>query len=175
MDGLQGFHPFSRVHSTQPVVTQAILQDPTESDRDKLSLLHRLPSSEWRGVDAIGIVAREIERGNLNASGILHGRELSAGDRVNLDRAFFAGMEKGKTQWWMVSNHLRSTGRKKWADIRPFIEDGLRRGGDVTVKFAHSMVWLPELPPVEYVRNVIDSYELPQATVTQLKNKYKLE
>ena len=47
--------------------------------------------------------------------------------------------------------------------------------GDVTVKFAHSMVWLPELPPVEYVRNVIDSYELPDGTVTQLKNKYKLE
>lgn len=153
----------------------AILQDPSESDADKLDLLRRMTPAQLRGIDASGIVARELERGNLNAARVLRGVELSGGDRVSLDRAFIEGIQKSRNQWWAVGNYLRATGRETWVEIRPFLEEGLRRGGDASTKFAHSMVWLPALPPAEYVRTVIESYELPDATVQQLKQKYKIE
>ncbi|MHC4448874.1 MAG: hypothetical protein ACYS0E_01865 [Planctomycetota bacterium] len=153
----------------------AILQDPSESDVDKLSLLRRMTPAQLRGVDATAIVARELERGNLNATRALRGVELSGGDRVSLDRAFVEGIQKSRNRWWAVRNYVQATGRDKWVDIKPLIEEGLRRGGDATTKFAHSMVWLPELPPAEYVRTVIESYELPDATIQQLKQKYKIE
>ncbi|MHC4939601.1 MAG: hypothetical protein ACYTHK_11575 [Planctomycetota bacterium] len=153
----------------------AILQDPTESDSDKLGLIRRIPPSQLRGVDVAGIVAREMERGNVGAIHVLRQVELSGGDRVTLDRAFIEGMAKKHNRWWSVQNHVRATGREKWADVKPLIEEGLRRGGDVTVKFAHALIWLPENPPLEYVRTVLESYELPDETAQQLKNKYKLE
>ena len=153
----------------------AILADPSESDADKLVLIRRISAADLRGADVAGIVGRELERGNLGATHVLRNIELSGGDLVALDRAFIEGMTKSTDQWWTVGQYVRSTGRNSWTEIKPFIEDGLRRGGDATAKFAHSLTWLPARPPVEYVRAILESYDLPDATVKQLKAKYGIE
>lgn len=153
----------------------AILQDPGESDADKLNLLRRIPPDQLVGVDVAGIVGRELERGQLRAISSLRRLSLTDGDRVALDRSFLTGLSKSKGQWYTVRQFLDSTGRRKWDQMQPLFDEGLGRGGELTAAMAQALQWLRDKPPPEYVQNVIDSYELPEQTVSMLKQRYELK
>ncbi len=153
----------------------AKLHDPDVSDDVKLGLLRRIPPDQLRGIDVAGIISLALARGNLSAVNSVRGVKLTASDYVVLDRAFMEGMGKTKNQWWQIRQYLQSTGRNKWEAMKPFIEEGLRRGGTLTNAFAQSLTWLSDRPSKEYVQGVIDGYALPDDVVKQLKQRYGLE
>ena len=153
----------------------AQLHDPNVSDEIKLNLLRRIPRDQLRGIDVAGIISVALARGNFRAVQSIRGASLTASDHVVLDRAFMDGMSKTKNQWWQIRQYLQSTGRNKWDEMRPFIEEGLRRGGTLTNDFAQSLTWLSDRPSKEYVQAVIDGYDLPENVVNQLKQRYELE
>ena len=153
----------------------AQLQDPSVSDAAKLNLLRRVPADQLRGIDVAGIVSRPLAQGNLNAIRGLRYAKLSGSDLVVLDRAFIEGMGKSKNQWWQVRQYLQASGRKTWDEAKPLIEEGLRRGGEQTKQFAQSLTWMRPEPPKDYVLGVIESYDLPEQLVNQLKQKYGIQ
>jgi hypothetical protein len=153
----------------------AQLQDPAVPDATKLQLLRRIPPDQLRGYDVAGLIARGFERGDTSGLRVLNGLKLGGSDLVVLDRAYLAGVAGKSNQWWYIRPYLDSTGRTTWPQQKPFVEEGLRRGGDTTLNIAQSLVHMQDKPPADYVRQVIDSYELPEALATQLKHVYKLE
>ena len=80
---------------------------------------------------------------------------------------------------WVNGTNLRqyldATGRSTWEQAKPFIEEGLRKGGQTTRNFAQALTYLRGKPPAAYVEGVIQSYDLPASTVNQLKQVFKIE
>jgi len=155
--------------------TLAQLQDPNVPDATKLQLLRRIPPDQLRGYDVAGLVARGLEKGDMSGLRVLRGLKLGGSDLVVLDRAYLAGSGGKENQWWLVRQYLQSTGRDTWPQMKPFFEDGLRRGGLTTRNFAQALTWMQDKPSAEYVQGVIESYDLPESIVAQLKSAYKLE
>jgi len=154
----------------------AQLEDPNVPDATKLQMLRRIPPDQLRGYDVAGLVARSIEKGDSGSFRVLRGLKLGGSDLVVLDRSFFVGFDgESRNQWWLVRQYLDATGRTTWAQVKPFIEEGLGRGGKATTHFAQALIWMNDKPPVEYVQRVIDSYELPDAVRNQLKANYGIK
>jgi len=152
----------------------AQLDDPNVPDATKMQLLRRIPADQLRGYDVAGLVARQLETGNMSALSALRRLKLGGSDLVLLDRAFMAGFGD-KNQWWAARQYLDSTGRSTWAQMKPFIEDGLRRGGQTMVNFARVLTYLRDKPSADYVQGMIASYDLPDDVVAQLKSAYQLK
>ena len=94
---------------------------------------------------------------------------------VVLAGVFIDATARGKYLAWMLRNYLMGTKRRKWVDARPFIEDGLRHGAQATDAFALGLAWLPENPDKAYVVNLLETYELSDATRATLKSRYKIQ
>jgi len=157
-----------------PEEVAAALADPATPDREKLELIRSVPAKHLAGVDVAGIVAREFERGNLRALRALRDLELGPGELVRLDRAFVEGMNLRDASWWRVGRYVRATERETWAQVKPLVERGLRRGGVATEKFAQALSYVPERPPPGYVRNVLAAHDLPDNVVRHLRRRFEL-
>ena len=179
----KNFRDFQRnleywVGPLSPEEMLAQLEDPNVPDATKLQLLRRIPPDQLRGYDVAGLIARSIEKGDTSAVRALRGLKLGGGELAVLDRAFLTGSAasgSSSTQWWMVRQYLDATGRSTWEEAKPFIEEGLRKGGQTTKNFAQALTYLQGKPPAAYIEGVIQSYDLPDSVVYQLKQVYQIK
>jgi len=141
----------------------------------RIKLLPRVDPKDLGGIDLVALLEPAIRDGDRNAVSALSGLPLTGGDIAVLDSAFITAMYHGAYRSWMLRNYLIGTGRRKWADARALVENGLRHGGQATRAFALGLAWMPENPDKGFVVHVLETYELPAATVGMLKDRYEIK
>ncbi|MFQ5845779.1 MAG: hypothetical protein ACE5JG_12410 [Planctomycetota bacterium] len=155
-----------------PAETLERLRDPNLPISTRVQLLKRAGPEALEGVDVVSILRQALEQGDGTVVRILGRVPLGARDVAVLDQAFTDALAKGSYPW-AVYSYLRSTGRAKWADARPFVEDGLARGGKATEAFARALMWLR--PDADSVRGILERYDLSEQTRTMLESRFGIK
>ena len=76
---------------------------------------------------------------------------------------------------WQLQSYLRETGRDTWEEMRPFLQTGLARGGNVAESCAQALTFMSDTVPEEFVRGVLATYPLSEGVKEQLKRAYGLK
>jgi hypothetical protein len=154
---------------------RAQLADPSVPLDQRLRILSRASKEELEGVDLVGLLEQPLAEGNRSVLSVLGRLRIPAADAAALDRAFFLGVETGNVRAWEIRSYLRASGRNDWAQARPIIEEGLRRGGQAMQAFAQSLMYLSNQPPKTYIESLLASYDLDEGTVSMLKRRYGIQ
>jgi hypothetical protein len=139
---------------------------------EALALLRRVPPEVLAEIDVAAIVGPHLESGDYQVFRVLSSLPLDKGTLAALDARVYRSAEK-REPWW-IGQYAQSTGRRKWADARPFHEGGLRYGGGTTDAFAKGLSQLSERPPKEFVVEVLETYTLTDATREWLRANFGL-
>jgi hypothetical protein len=135
----------------------------------------RAGTNDLEGVDLVGLLEGPLAAGDRSVLSALGRIRIPAASATALDRAFFLGVESGKIRAWEIRNYLRASSRLDWAQARPLIEEGLRRGGKSMQAFAQCLMYLPEQPAKAYIESLLAAYEFDQGTASMLKRRFGIQ
>lgn len=142
---------------------------------EAVEVLRRLPPERLEGLDLGAILAPAVRTGDYRTLRALGHLPLEQRDVDLLDRSLLEAVEKGSINSWHVQQYLRSTKRDAWPSPKTLVEQGLARGGAAANVSADVLVRLDPRPPTDYVRWVIDTYDLHEAMIVRLKAVFRLE
>jgi hypothetical protein len=152
----------------------AMLNDPSVPVNKKLTLLARAQQEALRGVDVTRIVAEAVRGGQLNALWTIRNLPEGAVNTALLDPVVLDCAADGKLPSHQVTIYLSATRRETWDAMRPFIQQGLTRGGKATEAFAQCLVFFKDKAPQDFVRGVIATYALSDQIKQQLEATFGL-
>jgi hypothetical protein len=152
----------------------AMLNDPSVPATRKLTLLARAEPEALRGVDVTRIIADAVRGGQLNALWTIRNLPEGAVNTAALDPVVLDCAADGKLPSHQITIYLSATRRETWEAMRPFIQQGLARGGKATEAFAQSLLFFKDKTPQEFVRGVIATYALSYQIKLQLEATFGL-
>jgi len=122
------------------------LLDPSLSAAEKLLVLKRAPTEAVTGIELASILAPAIADNDYEAIQQIKRFNLGDRDLLALDEAVYAVAAKGEYSVWAAYAYLESTKRAEWTQQRPFIEEGIRRGGKVRSGMISLLQMLDDVP-----------------------------
>jgi hypothetical protein len=144
------------------------------SPREALALLRRLPPAELQGFDVAALGGPLLDQGDFRSIRDVASLALDAGTLARLDDRVIEAAASGRLNASVIPYWLRESKREKWADARPFVEQGLRRGAQATDAFALSLGQLAERPPSDQVSWILSSFQVSERVAKSVKAQFRL-
>ncbi len=141
----------------------------TLSGRAALPVLTTLSPDQLQGLDLGSLLVDAVRQGDHRVIQALRDLPLTGRDLDLLDQAILDGGAP-----WAVHSYLHATRRLSWPAAQGLVERGLalRKGTDST--YALVLSRCDPKPPADYVAWVIDTYEIDEAVVKNLKAQFDL-
>jgi hypothetical protein len=148
------------------------LRQPGLRPDEALGILRRLPAEAWPSVDVAAVLGPGLDAGDWGVLRVLpRGLPYDAATRSALDARALTPSQGKKAHW--LYRYLGATGRSAWTSARPFLEEGLSRGGPVADECAMALAQFQ--PPKEDVRALLDRYAVSEKPRTFLRSAFRLD
>jgi len=137
------------------------LLDSSVSAEEKFQVLKRAPPAAAAGIELAPIIGPALEEDEWDAIAQLQRFKLGDRDRLALDEVIYKTVSKSEYSGWMVGQYLEATKRGKWIQQRPFIEEGIRRGGKVRTAIIGALMSIEDVPDA-YVNQLLALSDLTE-------------
>ncbi len=131
-----------------------LLLDSSLPAEEKLQVLQRTSAEAVVGIELAPILAPALREDQWDAIQQIKRFNLGARDLLALDEAVYRLTWEDEDSGWMVQMYIDATRRTEWTQQRPFIEEGVRRGGKTRIAMFRALHSLDEVPE-QFVRQLL--------------------